>query len=276
LTKVYEKYGVSATFVDQTNLENFKKAIKKNTKIVWIETPSNPLLKITDIESVTQIAKRSGCLSIVDNTFASPYLQQPLSLGVDIVVHSTTKYLAGHSDVIGGALITNDENLYNELKFYQNTVGAVPGPQDCYLILRGVKTLSLRMERHCLNAGKVSSFLKEHPKVKKVFYPGLSAHIGHSIAKKQMRDFGGMVSFELRTDWAGVLRFTKALKIFTIAESLGTVYSLLNHPASMTHASIPKDIREKNGVTDSLLRLSLGCEDLDDLLEDLKQALTHI
>lgn len=272
-TKVFSKYGLKFTFLDETDPEQVRKAIRTNTRVIWIETPSNPLLKITDIKELTQIASDHDCLSVVDNTFASPYLQQPLSLGAEISLHSTTKYLGGHSDTIGGALVTNKKELYEQLKFYQNTVGAVPGPQDCYLVLRGIKTLSLRMEKHCSNARAVAEFLNDHPGVNKVFYPGIESHPGHQIAKKQMKDFGGMVSFELKAGWKGVLQFVKAAKLFSLAESLGTVFSLLNHPATMTHASIPENIREKTGITNGLLRLSIGLEDAEDLIEDLDQAL---
>jgi cystathionine beta-lyase/cystathionine gamma-synthase len=271
--QVYEKYGIRFTFVDATDPKNVLRAFQPSTKMIWIETPSNPLLKISDIEALARIASQRGCLAIVDNTFATPFLQQPLSLGSDVVIHSTTKYLSGHSDVIGGALVTDRQDLFERLKFYQNAVGAVPGPLDCYLVLRGIKTLSLRMEKHCANARAVAAFLSEHQAVHKVYYPGLKTHNGHSLAKKQMKDFGGIVSFELKTGWEGAFRLTKAVKLFSLAESLGTVVSLVNHPASMTHASIPQDVREKNGITGGLLRLSVGCEDVNDLLEDLQQAL---
>jgi len=275
-TQLYEKFGLSFSFVNQTEPECVERAIQKNTKIIWIETPSNPLLKIADIQEISKIASGSGCLSVVDNTFASPYLQQPLHLGADIIVHSTTKYLGGHSDVIGGALVVDKEELFEKLKFFQNAVGAVPGPQDCYLVLRGIKTLPLRMERHCSNARAIARYLWLHPKVKRVYYPGLSDHPSYLIAKKQMKDFGGMVSLELKSDWEGVSKFLKNLKYFSLAESLGTVFSLINHPATMTHASIPKMIREKRGITDGLLRLSVGCEDVEDLLEDLGNALERV
>lgn len=271
-TEVYRKYGIDFTFVDETVPENVQRAIQKRTKIIWIETPSNPLLKITDIEALSRMASSHGCLAVVDNTFASPYLQQPLSLGADIVIHSTTKYLGGHSDVIGGALVTNKQDLFEQLKFYQNAVGAVPGPQDCYLVLRGIKTLSLRMEKHCANARAIATFLDNHHTVSKVFYPGLQTHDGYPIAKKQMKDFGAIVSFELKSGWEGALKFVKATKLFSLGESLGTVFSLVNHPASMTHASIPQEVREKTGITNGLLRLSVGCEDEEDLIEDLSQA----
>ncbi len=274
--EVYRKYGIDFTFVNETDSDNVQRAVQKKTKIIWIETPSNPLLKITDIEALSLIASSHGCLVVVDNTFASPFLQQPLSLGADIVIHSTTKYLGGHSDVIGGALVTKQKDLFEQLKFYQNAVGAVPGPQDCYLLLRGIKTLSLRMERHCANARAIAAFLDDHHTVSKVYYPGLRTHEGYPIAKKQMKDFGAIVSFQLKSGWKGAFIFTKAVRLFSLGESLGTVFSLVNHPASMTHASIPQEVREKTGITDGLLRLSVGCEDVNDLIEDLQQALTTV
>jgi cystathionine gamma-lyase len=272
-TQVFSKYGVGFTFVDETEPEEVIRAIRPNTKVIWIETPSNPLLKITDIEELAQIASNHSCLAVVDNTFASPYLQQPLSLGADISLHTTTKYLGGHSDTIGGALVMKRQDLFEQLKFYQNAVGAVPGPQDCYLVLRGIKTLSLRMDRHCSNAKAIAAFLGGHRGVSRVYYPGLESHAGHHIAKKQMKNFGGMVSFELKSGWEGAFQFAKEVKLFSLAESLGTAFSLVNHPASMTHASIPQEVREKHGITDDLLRLSVGLEDVDDLVEDLEQAL---
>jgi len=275
-TLVYEKYGIDFDFVDETDPDNVEQAIRQNTKLIWIETPSNPLLKISDIEVLSRIASSRGCLAVVDNTFASPYLQKPLSLGADIVIHSTTKYLGGHSDVIGGALVIDQQDLFEQLKFYQNAVGAVPGPQDCYLVLRGIKTLPLRLEKHCANSRAIAAFLSEHQEVSKVYYPGLETHNGYSIARKQMKDFGGIVSFELKTGWKGAFNFAKAVKLFTLAESLGTVVSLVNHPASMTHASIPQEVREKNGITNGLLRLSVGCEDVNDLIEDLQRGLSTV
>ncbi len=270
-TQVYEKYGIEFTFLDQTDSDQVERAVRQNTKIIWIETPSNPLLKITDIEKLSSIASKHDCLAVVDNTFASPYLQRPLALGSGIVLHSTTKYLGGHSDVIGGALVTNQEELFEQLKFFQNAVGAIPGPMDCYLVLRGIKTLPMRLEKHCANAKIIAAYLDEHPKVSRVYYPGLPTHPGHSIAKKQMKDFGAMVSFELKSGWKGAFEFAKSVKLFCLAESLGTVVSLVNHPASMTHASIPQEVREKNGITNGLIRLSVGCEDAKDLIEDLEQ-----
>lgn len=272
-TEVYTKYGIDFSFVDQTNLSQVKGAIKENTKVIWIETPSNPLLKISDIKTLSEIASNHGCLAVVDNTFASPYLQHPLELGAHIVLHSTTKYLSGHSDIIGGALVTNESHLYEKLKFYQNAVGAVPGPQDCYLVLRGIKTLTLRMEKHCDNAKNIASFLQHHDSVSRVYYPGLESHPGFHIAKSQMKDFGGMVSFELKTEWEGASIFAKSVNLFLLGESLGTVVSLVNHPASMTHASIPEDVRRQHGISNGLLRLSVGCEDVEDLIDDLDRAI---
>jgi cystathionine beta-lyase/cystathionine gamma-synthase len=275
-SQVFKKYGICFTFVDQTDLQKVEQAFTENTKIVWIETPSNPLMKVADIQALSNLAYKHNAYAVVDNTFATPYLQRPLGLGSNIVLHSTTKYLGGHSDVIGGALVTNDDELYESLKFYQNAVGAIPGPQDCYLILRGIKTLSLRMDRHCASASAIASFLDKHPFVKKVFYPGLPTHPGYSIAEKQMRQFGGMVSLELNSDLDGVIRFLKKLRFFYLGESLGTVQSLVNHPASMTHASIPQNVREETGITDNLLRLSVGCEGEEDLITDLEQALDSL
>ncbi len=275
-TKLYSKFGVEFTF---SNLEDpfiIKKLVRKNTKILWLESPTNPLLEIVDIEECSKIARELGIIVLVDNTFATPYLQKPLKLGADIVIHSTTKYLNGHADVIGGALVTNSESIYQELKFYQNAVGGVPSPMDCFLVLRGLKTLPLRMERHCKNAKKIVDFLSSNPKVKKVYYPGLSEHKGHEIAKKQMKDFGGMISFELDTDLKGIKRFFSNLKIITLAESLGAVKSLICHPATMTHASVDPEVREKRGIKDSLIRLSVGIEDEDDLIEDLENAIRAI
>ncbi len=272
-SEVYTKYGIEFTFVDQTNLSQVQGALKENTKVIWIETPSNPLLKISDIKALSVIASNHGCLSVVDNTFASPYLQHPLELGAHTVLHSTTKYLSGHSDIIGGALVTNNSDLFEKLKFYQNAVGAIPGPQDCYLVLRGIKTLPLRMDKHCDNTKIIAAFLTQHSSVKRVYYPGLESHPGHYIAKSQMKKFGGMVSFELKTEGKGAAIFAKNVELFLLGESLGTVISLVNHPATMTHASIPEDVRSQNGISNGLLRLSVGCEDVEDLIDDLDQAL---
>jgi cystathionine gamma-lyase len=272
--KVYEKFGIKFHFIDLTNTENLNTYINKNTKLLWLETPSNPLMRIIDIEACSIIAKKNNILVAVDNTFASPYLQNPLALGADIVMHSVTKYLSGHSDVIMGALVVNDEKLHQELAFIANSCGAVPGPQDSFLVLRGIKTLHLRMERHCFNGKKIATYLQIHPKVGKVFWPGFSDHPGHAIAKKQMSDFGGMLSFTLKDDsLENATKFMESVELFSLAESLGGVESLINHPASMTHASIPKEERIKNGLSDSLIRLSIGVEDVEDLIEDLEQAL---
>ncbi|MGB9664990.1 MAG: cystathionine gamma-synthase [Ignavibacteria bacterium] len=270
--KVLTNYGISFTFVDTTKIENIENAIQSNTKLVHIETPTNPLLAITDIQEVSNLCKLKNLILSVDNTFATPYLQNPLDLGADIVVHSATKYIGGHSDLIGGVLIFNSDELYEKLKFIQNAIGAILSPFDSWLLLRSVKTLAIRMERHNLNALRVAEFLQAHPKVKNIFYPGLQSHPQHSIAKKQMRGFGGMVSFEVE-DFETAKKVMYRLKIFTLAESLGGVESLVCHPATMTHASIPKEIREKNGLTDGLIRLSVGIEDVEDLLSDLEQAL---
>jgi cystathionine gamma-lyase len=276
-TKIFSKYGIKFHFVDMYRAENIKKYINAKTKLIWIETPTNPMMNIVDIKAIAEIAKASNCLLGVDNTFASPYLQNPLDLGADIVMHSVTKYLGGHSDVIMGALICKDKDLAEKLFFIQYASGAVPGPQDCFLVLRGIKTLHLRMQRHCENGQKIAHALKSHPKVDKVFWPGFETHPNHDIAKKQMRGFGGMISFTLKGDnYEDAVRFLSATKVFTLAESLGGVESLSNHPATMTHASIPKEERLKTGITDSLIRLSVGVEDIDDLVEDLNFALSKI
>jgi cystathionine gamma-lyase len=275
--RVFEKYGIKFHFVDLTNPSNVQHLINKKTKLFWLETPTNPLMNIVDIKAYTDIAKKNNIWVAVDNTFASPYLQNPLDLGADIVMHSVTKYLGGHSDVIMGALIMNDEALYKDLAFIQNSCGAVPGPQDSFLVLRGVKTLHLRMERHCLNGRKIAEYLKAHPKVGKVYWPGFADHPNHAVAKKQMRDFGGMLSFTLKDDSMDkATKLMTSVELFSLAESLGGVESLINHPASMTHASIPKEERVKNGLVDSLMRLSIGVEDHEDLIADLEQALAKV
>jgi len=275
--RVYERLGITFHFTDLTRAENLTPYINNKTKLIWLETPSNPLMRITDIAACATIAHRHNLLVAVDNTFASPYLQNPLDLGADIVMHSVTKYLSGHSDVIMGALVTNSEQLYQELAFIQNSCGAVPGPQDCFLVLRGIKTLHLRMERHCANGRAVATYLSTHPKVDKVYWPGFSTHPNHHVARKQMRDFGGMLSFTLKDDSVEKARtLMKEVKLFSLAESLGGVESLINHPASMTHASIPREERIKNGLTDTLIRLSIGIEDAEDLIADLEQALQKI
>ena len=276
-TKVYERFGIKFHFIDLTDVKNIESHINSKTKMFWLETPSNPLMRIIDIDACVKIAKKNNCIVAVDNTFASPYLQNPLDLGADIVMHSVTKYLGGHSDVIMGALVINDEKLYQDLAFIANSCGAVPGPQDSFLVLRGIKTLHLRMERHCQNGKKIAEFLRNHPKVGKVYWPGFTDHPNHLIAKKQMRDFGGMLSFSLKKDSVeDAKKLMENVELFSLAESLGGVESLINHPASMTHASIPRDERMKNGLTDSLIRLSVGVEDAEDLLADLEQALSKV
>jgi len=273
-TKMYEPFGLKFIFVDMSNPELVDAAITAKTKMIWAETPTNPTLKIIDIAALSSIAKKHGVLLGIDNTFASPYLQNPMDHGADLVMHSVTKYISGHSDIILGALICNDELLSTRLAFIQNASGATPGPQDCFLALRGIKTLHIRMQRHCENGEKVAHYLKNHPKVARVFWPGFEDHKNHEVAKRQMSGFGGMISFELKEDSIeAAWKLASATKIFACAESLGGVESLLGHPASMTHASIPKEEREKVGLSDSLIRLSVGIEDIDDLLADLKQAI---
>jgi cystathionine beta-lyase/cystathionine gamma-synthase len=273
-SKVFEKFGIKFHYVNQQDIANVRVLINQNTKLIWVETPTNPLMNIVDIEAIAALAKQHHILSCVDNTFASPYLQTPLALGADIVMHSATKYLGGHSDVIQGALMMNDKDLRDKLYFIQKSCGAVPGPMDCFLVLRGIKTLHVRMQRHCENGRIVANFLKDHPKVGKVYWPGFENHPGHAIAKKQMRDFGGMISFELKDDSIEAARTVlSSTKVFSLAESLGGVESLINHPASMTHASIPREERIKNGLSDSLIRLSVGIEDADDLVADLTNAI---
>jgi cystathionine gamma-lyase len=273
-TKVFEPYGIKYHFVDLEDAQNVRNFINPNTKMIWIETPTNPTMRIVDIAAVAQIAKENNLILVVDNTFASPYLQNPIDLGADIVMHSATKYLGGHSDVIMGALMTSNHELYDRLAFIQNSCGAVPGPMDSFLVLRGLKTLHLRMKAHCDNGRKVAEFLKNHPKVDLVYWPGFTDHPNHTIAKKQMRDFGGMISFSTKgATLESTFKLASSFKVFSLAESLGGVESLINHPATMTHASIPAAEREKVGVTDNLLRLSVGVEDIEDLLADLEQAL---
>ncbi len=272
--RVFEKYGIKFHFIDLTQVSNIEPLINTSTKLFWLETPTNPLMNIIDIKACTDLAKKHKIMVAVDNTFASPYLQNPLDLGADIVMHSVTKYLGGHSDVIMGALIVNDEKLHQDLAFIMNSCGAVPGPQDSFLVLRGIKTLHLRMERHCFNGKKIAEFLKNHPKIGKVFWPGFADHPNHHIAKKQMRDFGGMLSFTLKDDHVEkATTLMESFELFSLAESLGGVESLVNHPASMTHASIPQEERIKSGLMDSLIRLSIGVEDVEDLIADLEQAL---
>jgi cystathionine beta-lyase/cystathionine gamma-synthase len=273
-SKIFEKFGIRFHYVDMHDANNIKKYINSRTKLVWTETPTNPLMNIVDIAAVTAIAKQHSILVCVDNTFASPYLQNPLDLGADLVMHSATKYLGGHSDVIQGCLVMNDATLREKLYFIQKSCGAVPGPMDCFLVLRGIKTLHVRMRQHCENGKIIANWLRNHPKVSKVFWPGFEDHPGHAIAKKQMRDFGGMLSFTLKDDSVETAtRVLSSTKLFSLAESLGGVESLINHPASMTHASIPREDRVKNGLTDSLIRLSVGIEDAEDLIDDLAAAI---
>lgn len=275
MDKVMTKVGLTYDLIDLSDLEAFSNAFTPQTKAVYFETPSNPLLKILDIATISKIAKAHHALTLVDNTFATPYLQQPLLLGADVVLHSATKYLGGHSDVVAGLVTTHSQELAQQIGFLQNSIGAVLGPQDSWLVQRGIKTLALRMDAHSANAFKIASYLEENLAVAKVYYPGLDQHLGHTIAQKQMRDFGGMVSFELVNE-TGVKRFVEKLKYFTLAESLGGVESLVEVPAIMTHASIPKEIRETIGIKDGLIRLSVGVEDIADLLEDLQQALEAV
>ena len=273
-SKVFEKFGIKFIYVDTTNTANIEDVVSSDTKLIWIETPTNPLMNITDIHAVSVIAKKAGALLCVDNTFASPYLQNPLDLGADIVMHSSTKYLGGHSDVIQGALIINDQILSDQLYFIQKSCGAVPGPMDCFLVLRGIKTLHVRMKQHCENGYMIAHFLRKHPKVEKVYWCGFADHPNYEIAKVQMRAFGGMMSFTLKDDSIEAAhKVLSSTKLFSLAESLGGVESLINHPSSMTHASIPREERIKNGLVDGLIRLSVGIEDADDLIEDLKQAI---
>jgi len=272
--KVFENYGIKFHFVGMTSLSNVSKLINEKTKMIWVETPTNPTLNIADIESISKISKKNNLILVVDNTFATSYLQNPLDLGADIVMHSLTKYMGGHSDVVMGAAICNEDSLAEKLFFIQNSCGAVPGPMDCFLVLRGIKTLHIRMDRHCKNAEKIATFLKKHKKVNNVYWPGFKSHPNHEIAKKQMKNFGGMISFDLKENrHADAIKVVSSTKYFCLAESLGGVESLIGHPASMTHAAIPKKEREKTGVVDSLIRLSIGIENVDDLLKDLNQAL---
>lgn len=273
-TKIFANYGIKFHFIDLNNAQNIVASINTNTKLIWIETPTNPTMQIVDIEACAKIANTHNLILGVDNTFASPYLQNPLDLGAHIVMHSATKYMGGHSDVIMGALVMNDDNLHEQLAFINNSCGATPGPQDCFLVLRGLKTLHLRMKAHCENGRVIAHFLANHPKIEKVYWPGFETHPNHQIAKKQMRDFGGMISIVLKNaSLEDTFKIASSFKIFTLAESLGGVESLINHPATMTHASIPKAEREAAGVVDNLLRISVGVEDIDDLIDDLKAVL---
>lgn len=273
-TKVFANFGIKFHFIDLKDANNIKKYVNANTKLIWIETPTNPTMQIVDMEVCSNIAKENKLIFAVDNTFASPYLQNPMQFGADIVMHSATKYLGGHSDVVMGALCINDDKLYEQLAFIHNSCGAVPGPMDCFLVLRGLKTLHVRMDRHCYNGRKVAEFLKSHPAIEKVYWPGFTDHPNHEIAKKQMRDFGGMISVVLKNaNVENAFKIASSFKVFSLAESLGGVESLVNHPATMTHASIPKDERVRVGVVDHLLRFSVGIEHIDDLLADIEQAL---
>ncbi|WP_370087400.1 cystathionine gamma-synthase [Ekhidna sp.] len=273
-TQIFEQFGIKFTFVDMRDAQNVEKAITDKTKLLWLETPTNPLLNIVDIKAVSKIGHKHGAKVAVDNTFASPYLQNPLDQGADIVMHSVTKYIAGHSDVIMGFLGTNDPEIDKQFGFIQNSSGAVPGPQDCFLVLRGIKTLHLRMQRHCENGEAIANYLRNHPKVSKVYWPGFEDHPNHDIAKRQMRGFGGMISFIQKEDTLEKAEKTlSSFKLFSLAESLGGVESLVGHPAGMTHASIPKEKRIVSGLTDSLIRLSVGIEDIEDLIADLEQAI---
>lgn len=274
-TKVFQKYGIKFTFVDMKDLSTVESAFTDNTKMLWIETPTNPMMNIVDIRALVDLAEKSNAMTVVDNTFATPYLQRPIDLGVDMVMHSVTKYLAGHSDVVMGAVATKDKTLDEQLGFMQNSAGAIPSPNDCFLVLRGIKTLHVRMDRHCENGEKVAKFLASHDKVKKVYWPGFNDHPNHEVARKQMDQFGGMLSFVLKDDKQEVaFRLMERLKVFSLAESLGGVESLVGHPASMTHASIPREQRLEAGLTDSLIRLSVGIEDAEDLIDDLNQAIS--
>ncbi|HXB13918.1 MAG TPA: cystathionine gamma-synthase [Bacteroidia bacterium] len=273
-TKIFAKYGIKFHFIPMASADDVAKLINKNTKLIWVETPTNPMLNIIDIKAIADLSQKHKILLAVDNTFASPYLQQPLNLGADIVMHSVTKYLGGHSDVVMGAIVCKDDKLAEQLYFIQNSCGAIPSPHDCFLVLRGIKTLHVRMDRHCVNGEKVAQYLISHNKVADVYWPGLPTHPNHDIAKKQMKHFGGMMSFTLKNNkLEEAHKVLSKFKVFSLAESLGGVESLCGHPASMTHASIPKEEREKTGVVDSLIRLSVGIEDADDLIDDLKQAL---
>ena len=272
-TKIFQNYGIGFNFIGMSDASQIEAAITPKTKMIWVETPTNPMLNIIDIEACAAVAKKHNLILVVDNTFASPYLQNPLDWGADIVMHSATKYLGGHSDVVHGCIITNSDVLQERLTFIQNSCGAIPGPQDCFLILRGLKTLHVRMRQHCINGKEIAHYLKNHPAVEKVFWCGLEEHPNHQIAKKQMRDFGGMVSFTLKDDTVeAATKMLSATKLFALAESLGGVESLIGHPASMTHAAIPREERIANGLKDSLIRLSVGIEDVEDLIADLEEA----
>jgi cystathionine gamma-lyase len=272
-TQVYESYDIEFSFVDMTDLDEIESAFEENTELLWLETPTNPLMSVVDIEGASEIAHKNDALCAIDNTFATPYLQRPLSLGADVVCHSLTKYLGGHSDVVAGALVTDDEELDERFGFYQNAVGATPGPFDCFLVLRGTKTLPVRMDRHCENARRIASWLDEHPDIDRVFYPGLDSHPGHAVAAEQMDDFGGMLSFELDGSLEQASTLVSETEVFTLAESLGGVESLIEQPAPMTHAAIPREERIEAGLTDSLIRVSVGIENSEDQISDLERAI---
>jgi len=273
-TKIFEGFGIKFHFIGMENAINIENYVNSNTKLIWVETPTNPMMNIIDIKATSVVAKKHNILLAVDNTFATPYLQQPLELGADIVMHSATKYLGGHSDVVMGALVVKDKELADKLYFIQNASGAVCGPQDSFLVLRGIKTLHVRMQRHCENGKAIAEYLESHPKIENVYWPGFENHPNHQVAKSQMKDFGGMISFTTKgNNYDEAIKIVEKLEVFTLAESLGGVESLAGHPASMTHASIPNEEREKTGVVDSLIRLSVGIEDIDDLKQDLKQAI---
>jgi cystathionine gamma-lyase len=274
--KVFKNYGIEFSFVDLSDLAKAEAAFRPNTKMVWIETPTNPMLKLIDISAIAAMAKKRGVTSVVDNTFMSSYFQKPLSLGADVVIHSITKYMNGHSDVVGGVLVTSNDNLYTQLKFLQNAVGAIPAPMDCFLVMRGLKTLHVRMERHAQNAMEIAKYLEKHPKVERVVYPGLESHPQHGLARKQMTGFGGMITFFIKGGLPQARTFLENVKLFTLAESLGGVESLIEHPAIMTHASVPAESRKALGIHDNLVRVSVGIEDLDDLKSDLEQALAKV
>jgi cystathionine gamma-lyase len=276
MDKVYRHLGIDFTFIDMCDLKKTEAALKPNTRLLWMESPTNPMLKVLDIAALAQMARGKGILSVVDNTFMSPYFQKPLNLGVDIVVHSVTKYMNGHSDVVGGVIVTDQQTLYEKIKFFQNAVGGVPGPQDCFLVMRGLKTLHLRMERHAANAMDIAHFLEKHPRVERVIYPGLESHPQHRLARQQMSGFGGMITFFIKGGLSEARSFLEKVKIFTLAESLGGVESLIEHPAIMTHASIPVETRRQLGIHDNLIRVSVGIEEVNDLKDDLAKALSAV
>lgn len=274
--QVLTRYGLEFSYVDTSFPDRVEKAIKKNTKMIWVETPTNPLLKVTDLDAICKLAKKKKLLVGVDNTFATPYLLRPFEFGVDIVVHSTTKYLSGHNQIIGGMVVVNDPNIHEQLKFIQKSLGAIPSPFDCWLILLGVKTLAVRMERHCSNAMQIAEYLQNHKKVKRVMYPGLKSHPQHAIAKAQMKGFSGMITFELKGTIQSGIKLMNNVRLCALAESLGAVETMITHPASMTHGSVPKDVREARGLTDGVVRLSVGIEAVEDILADLEQALKKV